>query len=195
MGKIGGKRQYVRCACLCKRTRHAIILYREHLMSCIYPAYDGSGNLFLSAATTNFRSQLMELPQGKRKLILMNFRSPCRYFCPMQWDGQYLALSNGGASSESLMFQVSISGSNASVVNTILLESNNNNSFYIKGGSLFSFDSNIRKNNNEAVGVWAYPAGGGPSEEFYNITHGSPEKNAFVSLTYSVAPPHSRIRK
>ena len=165
----------------------------KHLRYCDYTAYDGSGNLFLGATTSSFRSVLMELPQGETALARVSGVEAdlCLYSCAVQWDGQYLVTRPYNAS---LLTQIAISGTSGTVIGRIYLTSNADTyAFYIKGNSVISIDSKVRKHNNEAIGVWAYPAGGAPTAQLYNITQG--RKNSLGFLTYSVAPSRSRVHK
>lgn len=164
----------------------------KHLKYCPYTAYDGSGNLFLSATTDQFSSVLMELRHGESNLTRIKLNvGLCLYYCTLQWEGEYLVFRpyNGP-----VLYLVAVSGSSGTLVSQIQLESNGDTfAFYIKKGFVFSFGSKLKKNNNEPIGVWVYPAGGRPTKTYYNLTHG--RRNSLEWLTDSEAHSPQHIRK
>jgi hypothetical protein len=164
----------------------------KRLKYCPFPAYDGSGNLFLSGATSSFRrSLLMELRPGQSAFTHIKLQAGlCPDFCALQWDGEYLVAR---PSDSPVLYQIAISRTTGTLIGQVQLESNANTfGFYIKGDSVFSINSNVEKHNSQSVSVWPYPAGGEPITTFYDVAHG--KRNSLGYMTYSVASAHARIR-
>jgi hypothetical protein len=82
--------------------------------------------------------------------------------------------------------QVQISGKTGTIVNSFQLNHCNTDYFWIYNGSLLSFYYPPKANNNVAIAVWPYPAGGNPTSKFYGLTKG--KKDYVYDLTVSINP-------
>jgi hypothetical protein len=159
----------------------------------IYPAYDNAGNLFIAAENRAGTARIGELRVGHKQFTIIT-PNENMYAREIQWDGTYLVFQTAnGPPLGSTIYQLAISGKTATVVNTVQLTHCNTDYFWIYNGSLLSFYYPPKANNNEAIAVWPYPAGGNPTSKFYGLTKG--DKDYIYDLAVSVAPPGSRIHK
>jgi len=154
-----------------------------------YPAYDDSGNLFVSAYRRQGGIRIGELKPGQDIFSFIKVQNFDGGIQKLQWDGMYLALSTTyGSVPGTALDQLQINGKSATVVNSIRLSGSRGGPlyFWIQSGAVFSELRKIRKNNNQGVGAWQYPAGGNPTAQFYGITKG--RKDSMGDVTVSVAP-------
>jgi hypothetical protein len=89
-----------------------------------YCAYDDSGNLFVDGETEGSVFGLGELPKGGKALSFINIDETIYLPGGVQWDGKYLAVGDQVAVKHnftSTIYQFSISGSQATTVNTMVL--------------------------------------------------------------------------
>jgi hypothetical protein len=136
--------------------------------SFVWCTYDGSGDLF-TAASTRSGAALYELPAGGKSLTHINLPfQTSQSVGSIQWDGQYLAMANpiyGKGKKPATIYQLQVSGSTATIINTIKLKSpKNRNDMYeaqlwIQDGTIVYPESH-KKN----VGLWNYPQGGSPTK-------------------------------
>jgi hypothetical protein len=139
-----------------------------------YCTYDGHGNLF---ATTDEGNDgfLVELPKNSGTINDIYVNENFGDEGSVQWDGKYLALADpcGTACRQegpATIYQVQVSGSSATVVNTIELyvgkgKKNLNADgleFWIQGQTIVYEEAvhTERHIEDENVGLWHYPAGG-----------------------------------
>jgi len=149
-----------------------------------YCTYDSQSNLFIGA------ENLFELPKGGNSFVEIPITGGPSETSPpgIQWDGNYIALQETSSSKHgpTKIFQVSISGSSASVVNEIDLSSRLNKNpnlgaqFWINGGTIVSPES-----MNKNVGLWRYPKGG---KAYHTVK--VPEDGLLTALTVSRASEH-----
>lgn len=149
-----------------------------------WPAgYDNKGNLFVMcnyvAPCSN--PHLAELPAGSDQWILLNFSASSITFpSGIEWDGKYLAMAAQCQSgNSSCVAQVTVSGSTATVVNTVELDAGGSGcSSYVDLGGSWAEDARNPngqlKSRTTAIAaanlwcfpspvlVWPYPAGGPP---------------------------------
>ena len=123
-----------------------------------YCGYDAKGNLFVDglSAAKHGAFALAELAHHDTALKAVSFGQAIAAPGQVQWDGQYLALGDAGAT-PSVVYQLKIAGGTASVAGTTTLGSSESvRQFWIDGSTLVGpdYDSN--------VGFWNYPAGGSP---------------------------------
>jgi hypothetical protein len=132
--------------------------------SLIWCAYDDGGNLFANASVGSNGVALDELPSGGSSLKRISVNHSMSGAGAIQWDGQYLAMANyslGANKGPATIYQLQITGSSATVKNTIKLESpkNKRNShgpqLWIQDGTILYPESDKRN-----VGLWNYPSGG-----------------------------------
>jgi hypothetical protein len=151
----------------------------------IWCAYDNQGNLFITTGDTYYGS-LFELAIGSATLTQIAVDKMFGDNAPLQWDGKYLALEDAPKCcprhtwSPMTIYQLQISGSTGTVVNTIALDKSTNRSrvydygvqFWIQGGGTVIAPGT---HDNE-VGLWRYPTGGSPvrkiavARDIYGVT-------------------------
>jgi hypothetical protein len=140
-----------------------------------YCTYDSHGNLFTTAEAGPNAGALVELPKGSNTVSDIFVNEAFGDGGAVQWDGKYLALADpcGTACRQegpATIYQVQVSGSSATVVNTINLRvgtgKKNLNAdgleFWIQGHSIV-YEEAIHTEHHiedENVGLWQYPAGG-----------------------------------
>ena len=136
--------------------------------SFVWCTYDGSGDLF-TAASTRSGAALYELPDGSKSLTHINLPfQTSQSVGSIQWDGQYLAMANpiyGKGKKPATIYRLHVSGSTATIINTIKLRSpKNRNEMY--GAQLWIQDGAIiyPESHKKNVGIWTYPAGGLPTK-------------------------------
>jgi hypothetical protein len=122
--------------------------------------YDDDGNLF---ALTG--DELTELPRGSSSFIIMDFSKNETALRNVQWKGRYLVVGgapvSGKHGSPEPVYQVSVSGSEATVVKTLQLvvsrERSDNAEFWVQGRTIVQ-----PVDSGKQIAIWAYPAGGNP---------------------------------
>lgn len=131
-------------------------------------AYDDRGNLFVGGMGSGSGSSyiIAELPKGASQFINISIDTAiaCQIHdavCndPIQWNGTYLTISKPAAGHSSpIVYQVSISGSNGTVIGTTKFKgafrSQSGEGSWIQGRRI------ILTYHVGSVGVWSYPAGG-----------------------------------
>jgi hypothetical protein len=128
-----------------------------------YCSYDNQGNLFV--IVSNY--QLTELPEGSSNFIIVRLSKSESALRSVQWDGKYLAVGGvGGAGKHASpvpVYQVSVSGSQATIVRTIHLavprQQPEYSDFWIEGSTIVQPIKRGKK-----IAIWAYPAGGRPTK-------------------------------
>lgn len=151
-----------------------------------WPAgYDAHGNLFVQA---DYGGQcasgpcLAELPAGGSTWSLLNI-SGAQIYLPaaVEWDGKYLGVGDqeGGGAFRFVIYQMSVSGSTATVVSMVSLSDGCNSEYFDSQQWAYA----ARRPNDlpvkyatqvvagasfcdgSQVGKWAYPRGGDPVRE------------------------------
>jgi hypothetical protein len=148
-----------------------------------YPAYDGSGNLFLIADNNRELFGLYELPVGQSRIGHISVYDFPAVPLKAEWDGTYLTVGveNGGIE------QIQVSGSTGTIVNDVTLnDSAVDNPYWIQDGAVVDASSSVMKKNNIGLGIWSYPAGGNPTSLLYGITKG--KKDYLGDMTISINP-------
>jgi hypothetical protein len=160
-----------------------------------YTAYDGAGNLFVTAYTNKGYFRIGELALGQSKLLRIRMKTAATALGKIQWDGTFLAGNTTNAQGQdSTIYQVQINGTKATVAGTVSLKKAGGHGFWVYNGNLFApYGIPIQKKRNMAIAVWPYPAGGKATSKLYGIVKA---KGAEIhDITMSVAPSHSRVRK
>jgi hypothetical protein len=129
-----------------------------------YCGYDDAGNLFVDGFEpyNNHNFVFFELPSGGKRLIRVSLNLKIEGAGQVQWDGRYVAIQDSDAPYN--VYQVKVSGSTGSVVNTIALDGLHKpvTASWIVGSTLFVPYSARGKYAN-AIGVFNYPSGGKPT--------------------------------
>jgi hypothetical protein len=167
----------------------AATIYKSKKIRVIYSAaYVSGGNLILEASTKN-GSHMMKFSAKKKNFSFLRTYGDF-YMAGLQWDGRYLATLNYNFPNgpDSTLYQIDVSGNMARVVNTTTIRNTiNNNNFCVAGASLIGFFGRLKRNNNQALAAWPYPAGGRASSRFYGVAKG--DDHAY-GLTLSVDSSH-----
>ncbi|HEX3672007.1 MAG TPA: hypothetical protein VHT92_09945 [Candidatus Cybelea sp.] len=130
----------------------------SQILEAFFCGYDASGNLFCDGVNKSYAFTLVELASGASKLQVVQTNGAIAYPGGVAWDGQYLAVGDQAYQNghESAVYQLTISGSNATVHGTTVLDGSCDAlQFAIKGGNLAAPDA--CKNNAK---FYKYPAGG-----------------------------------
>jgi DNA-binding beta-propeller fold protein YncE len=116
--------------------------------------YDARGNLFVDGATANDGFQLAELKKGKTVFKNINLAETIEWPGGVQWDGKYVAV---GDTDTGKIYRVTEKGA---VKGTVSLSGVSYvDQFWIRGKSVA-----VPSQDGGNVGLFAYPAGGSPSE-------------------------------
>jgi hypothetical protein len=125
-------------------------------------AYDDNGNLF----ATSGGDVGVELLAGKSAFMKITLAQTLGGVQHVQWDGTYWALESfehtkhNGEKLFERIFRVSISGSSAKVVGTVVFDSwpeKDSGQCWIQGGTIVATPLS-------SIVFWAYPAGGKPTK-------------------------------
>jgi hypothetical protein len=163
------------------QSRNKPKVYRAASASLYYCGYDDRGNLFVDGIK-NGAFLLLELPKGGRRLQQLTFSGKVSRPGEVQWDGNYVTIQE--AAPPGYIYQVNVSGSTASVVNTIrFAEHKTAQQSWIQDGTVLVPHSTKNPYYGSALGLFAYPAGGRASETL----KGGPYKY-ITAVTVSVAP-------
>ena len=161
-------------------------IYRDSAMlEPYYSAYDPNGNLFVMGYGLKGQRSVVpifdELPAGSASLMHVRLDAYVSYPKKVQWDGKYVTLTNG-----KIVSRVRISGSHGYIVNTTIL--NGDNEFaagitWIEGATILAPHGG---DFTRHIGAWSYPAGGNANKVFPNIIKG--DKNVLSDIAISHAP-------
>ena len=151
--------------------------------------YDDAGNFYVMG-WTGAGYGLTELPAGSSDFITLSLSESLAEGA-LQWDGQYLDIDHFDRRERDLVYQVEVSGSNATIVSSTQLSGHVYRSQPWLFGKTFVAASGWRHNRDMAF--WRYPAGGKPiaivSSKYFSHNSG------IFDVTVSVAPSSSRIRR
>jgi hypothetical protein len=135
-------------------------VYSTPLDEEFFDGYDGQGNLFADGFTgdrTGFA--LVELPKGSTKFKTIATSNQVAFPGSVQWDGTYLNVFDQDANE---MYQYTVSGSTATLKNTIQLSGSADCAqTWIVKGLIYCGDA-----GNNGGEVFDYPAGGSPVAVF-----------------------------
>lgn len=143
-----------------------VYTYGKH-GSFFFCTYDNQGNVFTVPEGQAEDGTLVELVAGGSSLNDVSIGHAYTGFGhPVQWDGQYLAVGDAPDKPKGAghIYQIQVSGSTGTVVNTIALSEKFNRhpelgiQFWIQGNTFIN-----PEDYNRAVGFWRYPKGGKPT--------------------------------
>jgi hypothetical protein len=132
----------------------------------VYCGYDNRGNLFVDGMkTSRGHGYLAELPSGGNALATIELNETIERPSAVQWDGQHVAI---GDSYNHVVYQLSISGSQGTVVGTTKFKG------WEKGHGIIQFWINnmsmlipyTTHHKPLSLGTWAYPGGGSLNSKF-----------------------------
>lgn len=119
--------------------------------------YDNQGNLFADGETSGGSFAFAELPKGSGTFTNITLNQTINTPGAVQWDGKYITVGDATAG---VIYQVSVSGSSATVVGSTTLGSSDGvfQSFIDRGTIIGpnAYSSNAM--------FWSYPAGGTPAK-------------------------------
>jgi hypothetical protein len=159
-------------------------VYVDTFADFYYCTYDGSGNVFASG-TDGQQFWLSELKKGAQALQDITARG-INPIAAIQWDGTYLAVESpsGSPDGPATIYQIQVSGSQATILNTIKLYTKQNTNpkrgaqFWIHAGRIAN-----PKSVHKGIGIWKYPSGGEATRSI-----GFDANGPMTGLTISVAP-------
>lgn len=155
----------------------------SNLASAYFCGYDDAGNLFVDGLDSSENFELAELPSGSATLQTIALNQSVGFPGGIQWDGQYVAIGDQYYDNQhkSAIYQVSVSGSSATVEGTTVL-----------GGScdalqfVISSAGSHKKSRQQANTAIAPDVCEG-SVAFYNYPSGGPPTNTLTGFQYPVA--------
>lgn len=132
--------------------------YTTTLGSEFFDGYDNNGNLFADGFTGN-NFGLTELPKGSSKFVAIKTSNTVQFPGSVQWDGTYVTVFDQISNA---MYQYTISGTTATLKNTIQFEGSSDCAqTWIVKGLVYCGDAG----NNDGE-VFKYPQGGSPVATF-----------------------------
>jgi hypothetical protein len=147
--------------------RERPLRYRIPAFNPLYCAYDDRGNLFVNGVNSASALYFGELPYGSSKFISITIPNGVDAVGAMQWDGQYLAVTNNVLSSTTPVYRLSIRGTKARKVGVVRLSADAAlSALWIQGSTIIG--SSITYAD---VALWRYPRGGQPVKTIANIPY------------------------
>jgi hypothetical protein len=133
-------------------------VYNTPLHKAFFAGYDTKGNLFADGENQSYEFQFVELPKGKKAVTITTSNAP-QFPGSVQWDGKYVTVFDQDTSE---LYQYTISGTNATLKNTITFSGVGDCAqTWIVPGLLYCADAF----NDDGL-VFKYPAGGSPVATF-----------------------------
>jgi hypothetical protein len=150
--------------------------------------YDDAGNLYvMGLSRRSYEVGLTELPAGDTGFITLSLSETLNEG-GLEWDGQYLDIYSLSKKGPNIIYQVTISGSDATIVSSTQL------SGHVLPGQPWLFQGTFAapgglRRRRDLV-FWNYPAGGKPIGIIPTryFSHNTP----IFDITVSVAPPGPR---
>ncbi len=139
------------------------------LQAAYFCGYDDSGNLFVDGIDAAGAFLLLELPAASSSLQTIALDQSVGFPGGIEWDGQYVAIGDQAYQSgnTSAIYQVSVSGSNATVHGTtVLTGSCDVLQFGISGGTVGAPDACYN-----TASLYSYPAGGSPTDTITGLQY------------------------
>ncbi len=150
-------------------------------------SYDNQGNLYVGASTEGRQFLIAELPSGRATFKNVTVNGDFRGGNFLQWDGEYVAVTNAFPKKPVTVSQVAVAGSIGSVVGaTVLRESFAYIKFFwIQGHSIIT-PGNGGGPQARKIGFWSYPRGGRPLQTVM-LAKGKNLPGIALGITVSVA--------
>jgi hypothetical protein len=165
-----------------KRKKH-VVFYNDFPYYPLGCAYDISGNLYAVGNYPNTdKVGLSEMPNGSHTFSTVDLDTSGTEATAVQWDGEYVAFNAHLRRHKRVIYRVEISGSHATVKQTVNVADFGPGTFWIEGDNIFA---QTRERNH--IGVWPYPQGGQPAA--------GPDLQGASYVTVAVAPSRSRVHR
>lgn len=149
--------------------------YASHdLYHVLFCTYDARGNLFVDGLDAAYGFHLAELARGAKKLRDLGLNQTIGFPGAVAWDGKYLALGDRyyQGKNQAAIYQVSISGSQGTIVGTTVLDGSCD-LLGFTAPKLGSGKGNPQATRlvapdpcGNAVRFYSYPEGGAPIKDF-----------------------------
>jgi hypothetical protein len=121
-------------------------------------AYDPNGNLFVDGYVGgNEQFDFAELAKGAKSFAKITINRHTEFPGGVEWDGSYIAVDTGGLGRRAVIYRLSISRRNATVVGTVVAKELSESVFAVGDGT-------VAATSGRKVLLWAYPQGGQPSK-------------------------------
>jgi sugar lactone lactonase YvrE len=142
--------------------------------------YDTAGNLFFDGESYGGQFRLAEIPHGASSIVDITLGQNVEQPGDIEPDGADIALADQQAH---VIYQVSVSGSQATVVGTTPLEKTPEIEQFVLSGTSVTAAEGI----GNRIGMWPYPSGGAPSATFRKLS--TP-----IGLVLVGTQEHARVR-
>jgi hypothetical protein len=134
-------------------------------------AYDDRGNLFVGGTGGYGYFSLAEIPKSQKCFCDLSLDEKFGSYTDkysLQWDGQYLAVTDIAGGKRLTVYRLTVSAKKAKVVGTVRLRRNHEDSFeggysWIRGGRIIA-----PHRAGKALGYWNYFKGGLPRQNVYS---------------------------
>jgi hypothetical protein len=173
-----------------KSAQGAPIMYSLMGVGAQFCGYDNEGNLFVDGYARYRAVALLELQRGSNQFenITVDFNHSTTIGAgPIQWDGQHLAMGYGEYN-RSVIYQLSVSGSNATIVGSTTLEGPKLRigiGWWIQDGEVLAPNAHHGDRGYSNIGFWHYPEGGKDERMFH---FKGAEDDFIQNLAVSLAP-------
>ena len=142
------------------------------------PGYDDRGNLFIEGSSSTSVTGLAELPHASNAFTNISVNATFSFPAGVTWDGKYVAATDQGyqGKKETAIYQVSVSGSTGTVVNTILFAPAASCSELDIVQPVIERGARVIGGNLDcpSVSYWKYPTGGAPTATYLGPPYGFP---------------------
>lgn len=173
-------------------TGKPMLVYDGRVTRFNYPAYDGSGDLFASAAgKMGFRYAELKANSKAFSIIRPPSQFPF-YVDAIQWDGSYIVFEDWNKRGTGVKLnQLKMRGKIATLVGVVSLQLFGGNAFWIQDRTVFGpFGKSVRS-KSRGLAYWPYPGGGKPTSRFSGFDNGGEVWGVTVSVASTQRSPHS----
>ncbi|HEY2476361.1 MAG TPA: hypothetical protein VGI19_16370 [Candidatus Cybelea sp.] len=161
--------------------------YTDYGYNFKFCAYGDKGDLFLSGDHGDSENAVVEFNAGSGTFTPISLNEQLTPWA-IQWDGKYLAIEAGSASSSSI-YQVQVSGSSGKIVSNTPLNGPHPDEWYmrIQGDKvIMPIWQSLSRHDDKNIAFWSYPAGGKPLRVLSRSDFKA--KGPIRGVTISVAP-------
>jgi hypothetical protein len=145
-------------------------LYNDSTLAyAFYVAYDRSGNVFVDGQNRSSQLFFGELPKSSSTLETIDTSGISGLGAGVAWDGKYITL---GITSPSTIYQLTVSGSAASIAGTTTISGDPGLGGYdvvTKGNRQGTLVIDPETGGTKDVGYFKYPSGSGPTKSITGL--------------------------